>query len=433
MKTLKHIALALVFSIFTLPLAQAATPQEHSLALSIGRTAYWPVSAGESVSVSNGAILRVVDQGDKVKITALKLGSAVLRSGSRVLEVNVVPEASYRIFSQLQSGIEGRRGLEVTSVSGALQIRGRLLRWEDWKAASEFLPDAKAGAYSFAAKLEDDVRMQTEKELLSLLAEAGLTHVRIRFSPESVATVGAEPKDAKERAEKILAPFGIKVESNSSVLTLEPLVRVKILVAEVTKTFSRNLGIKWPSSVTGQLLPNLQFDSGSAPFSIHASEDAGDLKVLASPTLLCRSGKEAEFLAGGEFPIKLSNFKSSEVAWKKYGVLLKIKPLADSYGRMSIAIETEVSTLNPKQQADGLPSLLTNRMTTHFDLEKSQTIALSGLIKNSTVKDSAGIPALKDLPVLGSLFSSRGFDEERSELMIFVTPDIAKPNEEVSP
>lgn len=397
---------------------------QSELALSIGRTASWPSPAGEAVSVSNGAIVRVADQGKTLKITGLKLGTAVLKTKTKELEILVLPEASYRFYAGLAEAIEGRRGLSISAVRGKLEVRGRLLRAEDWAAIGEALQEAKPGSFSFRATLEDEVRRSVEKDLIQKLREVGLPQVNLRFQPEAVATVGVEPKDAKERAEKILAPYGFRVESNASVLTLEPLVRVKILVAEVTRTFSRNLGIKLPNAITGQLLPQFAFDQGGSPFSINAAEETGDLKVLASPTLLCRSGKEAEFLAGGEFPIKLSSLASAGVTWKKYGVLLKIKPLADYSGRMSIAIETEVSTLNSGEKADGLPSLLTNRMQTHFDLSQSRTIALSGLIKSSNSRDSSGIPGLRNLPILGPLFSSRGFSEARTELLIFVTPDV---------
>jgi pilus assembly protein CpaC len=395
------------------------------LALSIGRTSSWPLSPSDRVSVSNGAVIRTVDQGNSLKITAIKLGTAVIKTETRQLEVMVLPEASFRFYAALSEAIEGRRGLKInSSPGGKLEVGGRLLRAEDWSAIADALQEVKPGSFLFRANLDPDIQKKIERDIQGRLRNAGLAQVNLRFSPEAVATVGLEPKDAKERAEKVLSAYGFRVEANASVLTLEPLVRVKILVAEVTKSFSRTLGIQLPTSITGQLLPQFAFDQGGSPFSISAAEDNGDVKVLASPTLLCRSGKEAEFLAGGEFPIKLSNLANSSVSWKKYGVLLKIKPVADYSGRMSIAIETEVSTLNARDKAEDLPSLLTNRMQTHFDLSQSRTIALSGLIKSSNSKDHSGIPGLKDIPILGPLFSSRSFNDDRTELMIFVTPDV---------
>jgi pilus assembly protein CpaC len=97
---------------------------------------------------------------------------------------------------------------------------------------------------------------------------------------------------------------------------------------------------------------------------------------------------------------------------------------------MSIEIETEVSALDTAHSYEGVPSIVTNRMQTHFDLTKSRTIALSGLIKSDVGKSSSGLPGLSSLPILGPLFSSKDFRDDRSELMIFVTPEVMKPDDD---
>jgi len=402
----------------------------EDLALSIGRSASWPVSSSGSISVSNGSLIRVGDLGHSVQITGLKLGSAVVRSGLRTLQVNVIPEASYRVYSALHAALEGRRGLSLTSESGELRVSGRLLRAEDWLAIASALPDAPAGAFTFAATVEPDVLGEVRAKLNERLRAVGLAHVDFRFTPAAIATVGLEPRDARERASRVLAPFGIRVEANSSVLTLEPLVRVRIVVAEVKKSFKRDFGFRWPSALGGVLLPDFSVAFKGADFQFDMLEDRGWGRVLASPNLLCRSGKEAEFMAGGEFPIKISSFKSSEVVWKNYGVMLRVKPVADVSGRMSIAIETEVSELDDAHKVENVPGLLTNRMQTHFDLTRSRTIALSGLIKSSQSRQTSGLPGLSSIPILGPLFGSSEFKDDQSELVIFVTPEVLKADDE---
>jgi len=84
--------------------------------------------------------------------------------------------------------------------------------------------------------------------------------------------------------------------------------------------------------------------------------------------------------------------KTHEVVWKPYGILLKIKPLADFSGRMSIALTTEISKADFDQKVDGFPGMKTNRIETHFDLLQSRTIALSGLIKHEQIEGSEGLP-----------------------------------------
>lgn len=423
-----------------LPDPSSSSEVSEDLALSIGRSALWPVPSAGAISVSNGSIIRVGDQGHTLKITALKLGAAVVRSGSRRLEVNVISESSYRLYATLREAIRDRRGLSISVASGSLRIVGRLLRADDWLAIGNALAadsdlsasGSSQGKFVFSASLDPDVERTMQVALSARLRAAGLAHVDLRLSPDAVATVGVDPKDAHARAEKVLSPFGIRVDSNSSVLTLEPLVRVKILVAEIKKKFTRSFGVKWPSMLGGTLLPEQIFPNQSLELGLNALEESGWGRVLASPSLICRSGKEAKFTAGGEIPIKLTSLRSSEVVWKNYGISLRVKPLADTSGRMSIEIETEVSALDDTHGADGIPGILTNRMQTHFDLTKSRTIALSGLIKSDLGNRSSGLPLLSSLPILGSLFSSKDFRDDRSELMIFVTPEVVKPDDDVA-
>ena len=136
-------------------------------------------------------------------------------------------------------------------------------------------------------------------------------------------------------------------------------------------------------------------------------------------------------MAGGEFPVKFVNYKVKEVIWKKYGIFLKVKPVADSSGRMTIKIETEVSSIN--QIIDGIPSLLTHRVSSTFDMNESRTIILSGLLKEQSHETSSGLPFLGQLPILGPLFSSQKFLNERTELLVFVKPEILENSKYLLP
>jgi pilus assembly protein CpaC len=127
------------------------------------------------------------------------------------------------------------------------------------------------------------------------------------------------------------------------------------------------------------------------------------------------------------------NYKAQDVVWKRYGILLRVKPRADAAGRLSISLETEVSTLDKSMAVDGIPAILTNRVSSHFDLTKPQTIALSGLLKNEDGNSTEGVPLLSRLPIIGALFSSKDFRENRSELIIFVRPSILKEGDSASP
>jgi pilus assembly protein CpaC len=130
------------------------------------------------------------------------------------------------------------------------------------------------------------------------------------------------------------------------------------------------------------------------------------------------------------------NFATHDVVWKKYGIVLKVKPLADALGQMSLQIDTEVSSLDPAKAVEGIPAIITHHVSSYFDLRKPQTIALSGLIKNEEGQNSEGLPWLSRLPVLGPLFASKEFRENRSELIILVRPeivDLQNPDLETKP
>jgi pilus assembly protein CpaC len=193
-------------------------------------------------------------------------------------------------------------------------------------------------------------------------------------------------------------------------------------VIEVRKSFLRNLGIQWPEAASISL--NNNSSTEELWTNIHGFETNGDASLLASPNILCKSHEEAEFVAGGEFPIKIINGKLHDVIWKKYGILVKFKPIADFSGHMNIEMESEISQIDGSITVDGIPGLTTHKIKSEFDLFDSQTILLSGLIRSDQSKSAEGIPFLKDIPILGNLFKSQLFKNNESELIVLVRPEI---------
>lgn len=400
---------------------------EDTLVLSIGRWAEWPVSKASAVTVSNGSIVRVTDLGPKLKITAKKLGLVEIRSGERTLSVFVVREPSRRLFERLQKAISVRRGLglsiEADNQKGArIRVGGRLLRWDDWLALAEAAQGTNA-EYLFEAEMSGELIAKARRYFKSLMTNASLPELAFQISPFAEVTINPGASELKSRIGRILIPYGFRIASDPQAISLEPLVRMRLIVAEFRKNMMRKLGVTWPGSLEASLLPEFRGPQDLS-LQIHALEDNGWGKILASPTLLCRSGKEAEFLAGGELPIRINNRKTAEVQWKRYGVLLKFKPKADHSGRMSIGITTEVSTIDTANSVEGIPGFLTNRIESHFDISGSRTIILSGLIRKESGESRSGLPGLSHLPVLGPLFSSRNYRDNQTELVVFVTPEL---------
>ena len=426
---------AISITLFAFFLFSQKASAAETLVLSIGRWGEWKVPNSASVSVSNGSIVRVTDLGAKVKITAKKLGLAELRAGDKRLSVFVVREPVRRLYESLKEKLNDKRGLEVVmdpddQKGSRIRVTGRLLRREDWKALGQAASGSNA-SFEFEAAVPDEIAVEAENYFRSLLRASFLPELALKVRPYAEVTVATDRPEIKKRVQRVLGPFGFKLSVDPSALGLEPLVRVRLIVAEFRKNLMRKLGVQWPGSYEARLLPEFQAVGEAAvlPFDLHALEDRGFGKVLASPTLLCRSGKEAEFLAGGEIPIRTGGRKTQDVVWKKYGILLKIRPKADHSGRMSIGIITEVSMVDTANAVEGIPGFLTNRIESHFDLASSRTIVLSGLIKKEWGEMAQGLPGLSNLPVLGALFSSRGYRDNQTELVVFVTPELARIDE----
>ncbi|MCM2280805.1 MAG: type II and III secretion system protein [Bdellovibrionaceae bacterium] len=389
--------------------------------IGVGTSVVLPALGAGPITVSDGRVLKAEDLGNRVRLTGRKPGLAAVSTARNTHFISVLSAGAFHVYRQLERLTAEMQGLSVHVESGIVIVEGKLLRVSDWKRLAS---EVSSGGYTFRAEPDVLIRQDAELSIAQIVRDAGLPPLDLQLVPATVR-LAADRADLKARVNAVLGPYGFTIEKSEGALTLEPLVRVQILVTEIRKSMLRRLGVSWPSSATAQALPSFQAP-GRSPLAveIQALEQSGAGRILASPNLLCRSGKEAQFLAGGEFPIKVSGNKRQDVVWKRYGVMLKIKPQADFSGRMSIALETEVSTFDPHRSVDGLPGMLTNRIETHFDLVRAQTIALSGLIKHESGSSSAGLPGLSSLPILGYLFSSKEFQDHKTELVVFVTPEV---------
>lgn len=176
------------------------------------------------------------------------------------------------------------------------------------------------------------------------------------------------------------------------------------------------------------------FASGSTQIShtLRALERDGLLRMLAEPNLTAVSGESAKFLAGGEFPVlEPSGLGQTTVQFKPYGIGISFTPTVLSEGRISLKIESEVSELTNNGAIQvgniSIPALKTRKANSTVELPSGGALALAGLISDSTRQNIDGFPGLKDLPMLGTLFRSRDFIREETELVVIVTPYLVRP------
>ena len=176
------------------------------------------------------------------------------------------------------------------------------------------------------------------------------------------------------------------------------------------------------------------YGAGSAAFTqaIRALERHGLVRTLAEPNLTAVSGETAKFLAGGEYPFPSVDDKGAlTVSFKEFGVGLSFTPMVLSEGRLSLKVETEVSELDSTRGVTiggtAIPGIKKRQAKSTIEMPSGSSLALAGLISDDLRQNVDGVPGLKDVPVLGTLFRSRDFVRAETELVVIVSPVLVRP------
>jgi pilus assembly protein CpaC len=226
-------------------------------------------------------------------------------------------------------------------------------------------------------------------------------------------------------------------------------VMLKVTVAEMDRTVLKQLGVNLSGSLGyGTSLINFNtsnpFPINGAPSNslsgtfqgvtatVQAMEQAGVVHTLAEPNLTAISGEDAHFLAGGMFPYPniscTGGVCTPAIQFQNFGVSLTFTPVVLSEGRISLHMMTEVSELNNQDSVTiggvTVPGLTVRRADTTVEIPSGGTLAMAGMIQDQTKQDVTGLPGLMQVPILGPLFKSRDFLNNRTELVVLVTPYI---------
>ncbi len=232
-------------------------------------------------------------------------------------------------------------------------------------------------------------------------------------------------------------------------------VMLEVKIAEISKSLIDKLGARVNGSLSSgmwsyQLLSNFLSGtlggsvtgsrSSTTNFGIEAEKRDGLVKVLAEPTVMAISGQEGSFLAGGKIliPVAQSAAGGTPVVTlqeKDFGVGLRFTPTVLSGGRINLQVAPEVSELSREgasvsstnNAAQIFPVITTRRASTTVQLADGQSFAIGGLIKNNTTSNIRALPILGEIPILGALFRSTDFQNDKTELVFVVTPRLVKP------
>jgi pilus assembly protein CpaC len=222
-------------------------------------------------------------------------------------------------------------------------------------------------------------------------------------------------------------------------------VNLQVRIAEIKRNVDRQLGIRWNALGYSDGNINIGFVGGrrqiggydtsvnyvTSSFNVdvvlQALSEEGLVSILAEPNLTARSGENARFLAGGEFPYPVAQEGGvNTIEFKEFGVGLTFTPVVLDDNSISLRVATEVSDLAISDGSD-VPALSSRRAETTVDLASGQSFAIAGLMQNTSAQSVSRMPGLSSIPVLGTLFRSNGFLRGQTELVIIVTPVIVQP------
>jgi pilus assembly protein CpaC len=299
-----------------------------------------------------------------------------------------------------------------------------------------------------------DVKVSTEPSQVGNALETALARVipGSNIHVESVTLAGDTNRvvltgtvlssQDKERAESIAVQYAGAPENVASILDISgsQQVMLQVTVSEVKRDVAKQFGINLSGTLSiGS--SNLSFNNTTTTATngvagafgmgdlqvnaaIRALESRNALRILAQPTLTAISGKAAKFLAGGELPYTTTDSSTGQTttAFKPYGVELSFTPVVKSNGQISLEVDTSVSD----PQSDG--SLTKRQASTSVELSSGTTIAIGGLLQETSRQQIDQLPGLGNIPILGALFRSRDFQTQQTELVILVTPYLVNPS-----
>lgn len=282
---------------------------------------------------------------------------------------------------------------------------------------------------------------------------AGTHQLSVRLAGDRVVIEGQRVSELdRERAVAVVKAYPGRVFDFIDRVGWDAMIHMQVTILEVRRSATDALGIRWDNLVTGPAASisagagaggsggsaarrgRLQW-SATLSSTIDLLRQRGAARVIAEPTLSCRSGGEAHFVAGGELPVPVLNGQGTpDVQYREYGVILDVKPAADDAGNVYARVETEVSDIDRSVQVMGVPGILKRHSNTEVNVRAGETIVIAGLLNRSNSRDQHGLPGLGAVPVLSGLFQSRSRQSQESELVVFITPRIvaARPAAEVS-
>jgi pilus assembly protein CpaC len=299
-------------------------------------------------------------------------------------------------------------------------------------------------------------------------------NVTARVAGSKIVLEGDMVSDANQaRVQAIQKMFPEQIVNFVGKVGWEKMIFLDVKVLELTTNGSRELGIRWDSSINGphagviadfytnsafRYVPSaassgLDLTQAALPdrvwppkgfinlttlitSRINLLVQNGDAEVLAAPNLTTRSGSKARFVAGGEIPLPVtSGLGQTEVEMKEYGVILEVTPVTDKSGAIYAKVDVEVSSIDRSITVLGIPGFLKRKTTAEFNSRDGESVVLNGMYQSESAGDAQSVPGLGKLPLIGALFRNKSRTTSTREVAIVITPRIvtATPNPDAGP
>jgi len=328
---------------------------------------------------------------------------------------------------------------------------------------------SKGGRVVYAANVRVGNNISSVGEMLHLaMPEASIQAMPMNNLVLLTGTV-ANPEDVAEAQRLVQAYVGSETQVVTRLRSATPLqVMLKVRIAEINRSMLKKWGINLlsndstggfnfgiaqgqginladaacvkdcplPKVIRSTIGSTLSASTKLLGLNLITSLDIaaqdGLVSILAEPNLTALSGETASFLAGGEFPVPVSQALGSvTIEYKQYGVGLAFTPIVLGDGRISMRVRPEVSELSNENAVTlngfTVPALTTRRAETTVELGSGQSMMIGGLLRNTATNNVDKAPFLGDLPILGSLFRSTQFRRNETELVVIVTPYLVRP------
>jgi pilus assembly protein CpaC len=321
---------------------------------------------------------------------------------------------------------------------------GRILSVAGTRPDEVLLLAEAAGSTSLRLWLRDGRQQRVAVEVREVDLELRLAQVQrllegtrnigARIAGEHILLEGTRVGDEdRRRAKEIAAAYPKLVLDFIERVGWDRMIEMDVRIVEIRRDQVSQLGLRWDDTASGPSASLELRSDGTRSASLGIASTLGsrlDLlqqrglaETVARPTLSCRSGGVARFVAGGEIPLPVTDgFGALNVSYKEYGVILEVRPQADSSGVVQAEVEIELSQVDPSVRVQNFPGFVKRRSVSAVNLRAGETVAIAGLVAREQGRERQAVPGLGRLPVAGALFASRRLQRRQTELLVLITP-----------